>query len=303
SPGNNTTRFDVAISSNAPLTAAIAYKPSPINAALENVVKKARGWSNLKVFYANKLRPKITIASKTNSSSTDPDETKDPSCGCLSERMIQYYLNLYKNIGQPLTRALLCKAANESMEDEGGCSGGGSSGDGVFINPADGYSKSVDALAYGLLEKDSCTNNLYPVIIRVKTDQIPNEALSKGVRIKASLSFTDFDLPKPIILKRSDGGLFPNAPIALLPYISGIKDSVQLIKWSRGKVVSRTNLSRGNLMVSLGYWRKLIGPLLRGGKGVFQVNSPFPKANEIAYYNMQAYSRCFQLVDKRQVSN
>lgn len=304
SPGNDTERYEVTVSSNAAIIGTLSYKMVKGSTLAANAAAQSRGWIPLKVYYDYKSRKTLNVGKLPNARPTPtpkPAEKKDPSCGCLTESVIDTVLGY-----QHVSREVFCRSVNEDLggpfESCDGTSGPDEGDDSGGITP------SETKEGYGIIEKNACSRNPYLLKIEIPLNTVTQAQLAKGVTISAKAKFTDFNPPKQIILKRSDGGLFPNAPIALLPYISAEwpgGDRCEVIFWKGTKIKNRINLTSGDMMLYAGYHRLLIGSLFTGQKATFQVVAPFPSGGSIWTMGITtaAYGRCFRLIDQRQVSN
>ncbi len=305
SPGNDTQRFDLSLYANVPVNAAVSYRMAKGGAGA--TAAQLKGWIPLKIYYDYKLRKTIKIGAQSADSTPAPTKTPvpktrlDPDCGCLTEEIIKLLMKYQPGI----TRKEFCRMASEERPEEfqtchddypEETTGDSDTGAGI----------SDEKNGYGIIEKNACSRNSYVLKIEVPTDRIKPSDLARGVEFSAKTKFTTHKPGKKLILKRSDGGLFPNAPIALLPYIDIYPgaDRVEVITWKGNKISRRVRLTRGDLMPLLGYHRLLFGSLFNGQKATFQVVSPFPGSGTLFRASQTAgYGRCFRLVDKRQEAN
>ena len=316
STANSTQRFDFSLSSNAPITASIDYKFSPKRAKLLSESSNNKGWIAVKFYADGKVRKTLDLGSGNDNNAADnvvgdsgsnesSIDSLDPNCGCLNEETIRSILVMYESMGVKTTRAEFCKEVDKQAGSPTSCGSALNSreGDGS-ASGSTGDSSTVSG--FGFLEKDACSKKLYPVALRINLNKISDADFKKGVTIAAKMSFEKYVLPKEIILKRSDGGIYPNALIALLPPVSSYmaveKERKEIVVWKRNKPVYRNLLSKGDM--ALGWHRALYAEAYnsryRNKKVNFQVISPFPGSS--SYYSsssLHAYSRCIPLVDRR----
>ena len=299
-----TENFNAQIGANINATAKISYRLISSKSNVATAAKASAGWIPVSMYSGGKPYKSMKISlsgsgtdSGSDSSGSDGSDSGGtvsdgiPTCGCLSESEIEYIMS--QDI-TGMTREEFCASitgdtppttcGSDSGSDDGSSDGGSDSSSDL---PASVTSIST----YGLLEKNTCASYTYIVAIKVDISKATEADFKKGITVSASLKLNEYGGSRAALIKKSDGGVFPNAWIVLMSPVSSYSETINVIQWSGTRIAKRTKLTRGDY--AAGFKRMTIGQLLHGGQATFQISTT-------SGWGATGYSHCFTLSPTRQ---
>lgn len=210
-------------------------------------------------------------------------ETRDPTCGCLTDEQINYFIDIYNSYGANYNRASFCAMV-------GSAPGGGSC---ESVPDYGTPPTSDDSLIKAFIQRNQCGKQDHFANVKFDLSGVDKSA---GPIIRIIAKFKPYKGKKASSIKPLGEGMYPQ-PLFLGSVISGNYYANQhTVKLSRWNGVSRT--SAKNIDVADFIYYPPVGALIRvpleksllsGGKGTFEVSS-----------KGVGYSMCATLKAKRQ---